>query len=135
MRNGTWSLWRMRALAILVMATVTLIAGCAAVMSPGAKLRNEVFWEAATQCESDTLLIVGSNMPYAEFLPAEGKARGVQIDIDGRITMHADAESHGELEAFTKCYRQAVSDRVDRRRRAGLSIPDELTVAPTVELD
>ena len=118
MKNGMWSLWRMRTLAILFMATVTLIAGCAGAMSPGAKLRNEVFWEAATQCE---------NRYRTLHLD--------RIDIDGRITMHADAESHGELEAFTKCYRQAVSDRVDRRRRAGLSIPDELTVAPTVELD
>jgi pyruvate dehydrogenase (quinone) len=33
----------------------------------------------------DTLLMVGSSFPYAEFLPAEGKARGVQIDIDARM--------------------------------------------------
>jgi len=32
----------------------------------------------------DTLLMVGTNFPYAEFLPKEGQARGVQIDIDGR---------------------------------------------------
>ena len=32
----------------------------------------------------DTLLMIGSTFPYAEFLPEEGKARGVQIDIDGR---------------------------------------------------
>lgn len=30
----------------------------------------------------DTLLMVGSNFPYAEYLPEEGKARGVQIDTD-----------------------------------------------------
>ncbi|PLZ03999.1 thiamine pyrophosphate-requiring protein [Burkholderia sp. WAC0059] len=30
----------------------------------------------------DTLLMVGSGFPYAEFLPKEGHARGVQIDID-----------------------------------------------------
>ncbi|WCR11038.1 thiamine pyrophosphate-requiring protein [Paracoccus stylophorae] len=30
----------------------------------------------------DTLLMVGSRFPYSEFLPKEGKARGVQIDID-----------------------------------------------------
>ena len=33
----------------------------------------------------DTLLMVGSSFPYSEFLPEEGKARGVQIDIDGRL--------------------------------------------------
>ena len=32
--------------------------------------------------ECDTLLMVGSSFPYAEFLPEEGQARGVQIDID-----------------------------------------------------
>ncbi len=29
----------------------------------------------------DTLLMVGSNFPYAEFLPETGQARGVQIDL------------------------------------------------------
>ena len=31
----------------------------------------------------DTLLIVGSNFPYSQFLPEFGKARAVQIDLDG----------------------------------------------------
>lgn len=31
--------------------------------------------------ECDTLLMIGSGFPYSEFLPAEGQARGVQIDI------------------------------------------------------
>lgn len=30
----------------------------------------------------DTLLMIGSGFPYAEFLPQEGQARGVQIDLD-----------------------------------------------------
>jgi pyruvate dehydrogenase (quinone) len=30
----------------------------------------------------DTLLMIGSGFPYAEFLPKEGAARGVQIDIE-----------------------------------------------------
>src|SRR2546428_1725862 len=40
-------------------------------------------WTLMEEC--DTLLMVGSNFPYPEFLPEEGKARGVQIDIDGRM--------------------------------------------------
>lgn len=40
-------------------------------------------WRLMTEC--DTLLIVGSSFPYAEFLPAEGKAVGVQIDVDPRL--------------------------------------------------
>src|SRR4051794_11714080 len=39
-------------------------------------------WDLMMGC--DTLLMVGSGFPYAEFLPEEGQARGVQIDIDGR---------------------------------------------------
>jgi pyruvate dehydrogenase (quinone) len=30
-------------------------------------------------------LMVGSSFPYSEFLPPEGQARGVQIDIDGKM--------------------------------------------------
>ena len=45
-------------------------------------LGTQPSWEMMNGC--DTLLMVGSNFPYAEFLPKEGKARGVQIDIDGR---------------------------------------------------
>jgi len=40
-------------------------------------------WELMDSC--DTLLVVGSSFPYAEFLPKPGQARGVQIDIDGRM--------------------------------------------------
>jgi pyruvate dehydrogenase (quinone) len=40
-------------------------------------------WTMMQEC--DTLLMVGSSFPYSEFLPEEGNARGVQIDIDGRM--------------------------------------------------
>ena len=40
-------------------------------------------WEMMMNC--DTLLMIGSRFPYSEFLPKEGQARGVQIDIDGRM--------------------------------------------------
>lgn len=40
-------------------------------------------WDLMTEC--DTLLMVGSSFPYSEYLPKEGKARGVQIDIDGTM--------------------------------------------------
>src|SRR5207249_9146720 len=40
-------------------------------------------YEMMANC--DTLLVVGSNFPYGEFYPKEGQAKGVQIDIDGRM--------------------------------------------------
>lgn len=40
-------------------------------------------WDMMMDC--DTLLMIGSSFPYSEFLPKEGNARGVQIDIDPRM--------------------------------------------------
>jgi pyruvate dehydrogenase (quinone) len=40
-------------------------------------------WDLMMEC--DTLLMVGTSFPYSEFLPKEGQARGVQIDLDGRM--------------------------------------------------
>ncbi|MFY3744405.1 thiamine pyrophosphate-requiring protein [Anaeromyxobacter sp. Red801] len=40
-------------------------------------------WNLMSGC--DTLLMVGSSFPYPEFLPKEGQARGVQVDLDGRM--------------------------------------------------
>src|SRR3954447_26393494 len=45
----------------------------------GTKPTNEMI----QQC--DTLLMVGTSFPYAEWLPEPGQARGVQIDLDGRM--------------------------------------------------
>ncbi len=48
----------------------------------------------------DTLLMIGSGFPYSEFLPKEGQARAVQIDIDAsmlsvrypmEVNLHGDA--------------------------------------------
>jgi pyruvate dehydrogenase (quinone) len=46
-------------------------------------LGTEPSWDMMNRC--DTLLMVGSGFPYSEFLPEEGQARGVQIDIDPRM--------------------------------------------------
>ncbi|MFY2855953.1 thiamine pyrophosphate-requiring protein [Achromobacter xylosoxidans] len=45
-------------------------------------LGTQPSWEMMNEC--DTLLMVGTTFPYAEFLPKEGQARAVQIDVDGR---------------------------------------------------
>jgi pyruvate dehydrogenase (quinone) len=40
-------------------------------------------WDLMQEC--DTLLMIGTSFPYAEFLPPEDQAVGVQIDIDPRM--------------------------------------------------
>lgn len=46
-------------------------------------LGTKASWQLMDEC--DTLLMVGSSFPYTEYLPEPGKARGVQIDIDGKM--------------------------------------------------
>src|SRR6266480_3814504 len=46
-------------------------------------LGSKPSWDMMEEC--DTLLVVGSSFPYSEFLPKEGQARGVQIDIDAKL--------------------------------------------------
>jgi pyruvate dehydrogenase (quinone) len=62
-------------------------------------------WDLMMDC--DTLLMVGSSFPYSEFLPEEGKARGVQIDLDGRMIgirypmdVHLIGDSKATLQAL-----------------------------------
>jgi pyruvate dehydrogenase (quinone) len=46
-------------------------------------LGTKASWTLMNEC--DTLLMVGSTFPYGEFLPKEGQARCVQIDIDPKM--------------------------------------------------
>ncbi len=62
-------------------------------------------WDLMTDC--DTLLMIGSSFPYSEFLPKEGKARGIQIDIDGKMLgirypmeVHLQGDSKDTLQAL-----------------------------------
>jgi pyruvate dehydrogenase (quinone) len=50
------------------------------VTGPVGILGSNASWKLMNEC--DTLLMIGSGFPYAEFLPKEGAARGVQIDIE-----------------------------------------------------
>jgi pyruvate dehydrogenase (quinone) len=53
------------------------------VTGPIGLLGSKPSYDMMNDC--DTLLMIGSNFPYSEFLPRPGQARGVQIDIDGRL--------------------------------------------------
>ena len=68
-------------------------------------------WDLMTEC--DTLLMIGSSFPYSEYLPKEGKARGVQIDIDGTMLglrypmeMHLQGDSKESLVALIPLLRR-----------------------------
>lgn len=46
-------------------------------------LGTEPSWNMMSDC--DTLFMIGSSFPYSEFLPKEGQAEAVQIDIEPRM--------------------------------------------------
>jgi pyruvate dehydrogenase (quinone) len=71
--------------------------------------------------ECDTLLMVGSGFPYAEFLPKEGQARGVQIDIDGRmVSLRYPMESNllGDAAQTLRALAPLLKRKTDRSWRA-----------------
>ncbi|HEX3917375.1 MAG TPA: thiamine pyrophosphate-requiring protein [Caulobacteraceae bacterium] len=80
-------------------------------------------WDMLKGC--DTFLMVGSCFPYSEFLPEPGKARGVQIDINGanlslRYPMEVNlvGDSAATLEALLPLLNQAA-DRSWRNKIEG----------------
>ena len=72
-----------------------LQAGCAKALLGKAVLPDDLPWvtgdigllgtrpSSDMMNECDTLFMVGTTFPYDQFLPKEGQARGVQIDIEG----------------------------------------------------
>ncbi|MEU4685524.1 thiamine pyrophosphate-requiring protein [Streptomyces xinghaiensis] len=69
----------------------------------------------------DTLLMVGSSFPYSEWLPDEGKARGVEIDIDGRmIGIRYPMEAHlvGDAKETLRALIPLLKRKEDRGWRA-----------------
>jgi pyruvate dehydrogenase (quinone) len=71
-----------------------------------------------TDC--DTLLMVGSSFPYSEFLPEEGAARGVQIDIDARmigLRYPMEAQLVGDSAATLRALLPLLERKTDRAWR------------------
>jgi pyruvate dehydrogenase (quinone) len=64
----------------------------------------------------DTLLIVGSNFPYAEWLPEEGSCRAIQIDIDGRLLGMRYAPTELNLVGDSKATLQALIPMLERKQ-------------------
>lgn len=75
-------------------------------------------WDLMTDC--DTLLMVGSSFPYSEFLPKEGKAKGIQIDIDGKmlgIRYPMDVQLQGDSKATLRALIPLLQKKEDRTWR------------------
>ena len=66
--------------------------------------------------ECDTFLMLGSGFPYAEFLPEEGQARGVQVDIDpGMLSIRFphDVNLQGDVKATIEALLPLLERKTD----------------------
>ena len=83
--------------------------------------------EMMTRC--DTLLMIGSGFPYTEFLPQEGQARGVQIDINpGMLSLRypMEVELVGDSAETLRALLPLLEPKTDRawRREIEASVRD-----------
>ncbi|EPR11298.1 thiamine pyrophosphate protein [Sphingobium indicum IP26] len=75
-------------------------------------------YEMMTEC--DTLLMLGSGFPYSEFLPKEGQARGVQVDIDpGMLSIRYPMEVNltGDVKATIEALLPLLQRKTDSNWR------------------
>jgi pyruvate dehydrogenase (quinone) len=78
-------------------------------------------WDLMMEC--DTLLMVGSGFPYSEFLPKEGQARGVQIDIQaGMLSLRYPMEVNlvGDSAETLRALLPLLEQKQDRSWREGI---------------
>jgi pyruvate dehydrogenase (quinone) len=91
------------------------------VTGPIGLLGSRPSWDLMMNC--DTLLMVGTSFPYAEFLPKEGQAKCVEIDIDaGRIGIRypVDVQLIGDAKETLTLLNKKLKRKDDRSWREGI---------------
>ncbi len=95
-------------------------------------LGSKPSWDMMQNC--DTLLMVGSNYPYGEFMPPKGQARGVQIDLLPRhlslrypMEVNLWGDSKATLAALLPHLQQTDDTSWQENAAQGMRIWDEMT--------
>ncbi|ANI83026.2 thiamine pyrophosphate-requiring protein [Kosakonia oryzae] len=102
-------------------------------------LGTEPSWKLMQQC--DTLLMIGSGFPWTEFLPPEGQARAVQIDIDPamlglrypcEVALHGDAAEtlQALLPLLTHKEDRSWQEEIARQVQAWWQVMEQRAMAP-----
>jgi hypothetical protein len=104
----------------MVCAAALVFLGCAS--TPESRLRDEVYldvyWVASHECE--------------------GRYATLHVDrigLDGSLGISAAANSRSEAAPFRDCYWRGIEKQVDRRRAAGLAVPEAMNLKPDIEID
>jgi len=94
-----------------------LVVGCAT--TPEDRLRyalaTDVYWDAARECES-------------RFRSLHRKT----VAVNGNLDLDVDAGQTHEVPYFAKCYWEGIAARVEKRRAAGLPMPEPFELKPEV---
>src|SRR5215468_12477770 len=101
----------------LLMVIAVLGVGCVT-LTPEQKLAHQIFVETAYRCESRYHTI------HVD-----------QIDLEGGLQVHADADSRTEYRPFVACYWDGLKARAEALRKAGKPVPDALLREPDVQRD
>ncbi|WP_436874428.1 thiamine pyrophosphate-requiring protein [Kosakonia sacchari] len=102
-------------------------------------LGTEPSWKLMQEC--DTLLMIGSGFPWTEFLPPEGNARAVQIDIDPamlglrypcEVNLHGDAAEtlRALLPLLTHKNDRSWQEEIARQVRDWWQLMEQRAMAP-----
>ena len=102
----------------MVLAGALLGVGCAAHMTPEQKMAHELFVQVSGSCENRYHTI------HVD-----------QIDSEGGLKIHADADSRTEYRPFVTCYVEGLKALTEERRKAGQPVFEGLMRTPDVELD
>jgi pyruvate dehydrogenase (quinone) len=73
----------------------------------------------------DTLLMIGTGFPWAEFLPNNGQARGVQIDLDPAmlgLRYPIEVNLHGDAALTLRALMPLLRNKTERTWRAQLGV-------------
>jgi pyruvate dehydrogenase (quinone) len=85
-------------------------------------LGTEPSWNLMQRC--DTLLMIGTGFPWAEFLPKDGQVKAVQIDIDPAmlsLRYPADVNLHGDAAETLKKLMPLLVAKQDRSWRDSIA--------------
>ncbi|SOD61363.1 thiamine pyrophosphate-requiring protein, partial [Candidatus Pantoea floridensis] len=80
-------------------------------------------WELMQNC--DTLLMIGSGFPWTEFLPEEGQARAVQIDIDPAmlgLRYPCEVNLHGDATETLRALLPLLTHKEDRSWQEDIAV-------------
>ena len=112
-----------------------LKAGCAKALLGKAALPDDLPWVTGTigllgskpssdmMDDCDTLLMIGTGFPWAEFLPPTGQARGVQIDRDATMLgsrYPTEVNLHGESVETLRALLPLIETKTDTHWRHGI---------------